>query len=78
MPDRLIVIFSDNLKMPAGELNDETSLDNTARWDSLAAVGLLLDLEDEFGLRFSTQEVSAMRSIGAVRGILRARGVGDV
>jgi len=78
MTDRLATIFSENLKVPAGEITDQTSPDNSPRWDSLAAVNLVLALEDEFGVRFTTREIPTMRSVGAVRTILRAKGISDV
>ena len=42
----------------------ETSPADVANWDSVAQVKLVLSLEEEFGIRFSEDEVSSMRSVG--------------
>ncbi len=36
---------------------------NMAKWDSLKHIELILMLEDEFNIRFSTEEVNAIRSL---------------
>ena len=78
MSDRVIMIFSEVLRIPIDTLNDGSSPDNTSRWDSLAAVNLVLAIEEEFGIKLNTREMSSMRSIAAVKDILRAKGVDNV
>jgi len=42
----------------------ETSRRDVADWDSVAHVKLVLALEEEFGIRFSEDEVSSVQTVG--------------
>ena len=41
-----------------------TSRRDLADWDSVAHVKLVLSLEEEFGIRFSEDEVSSIQTVG--------------
>ena len=41
-----------------------TSRRDVADWDSVAHVKLILSLEEEFGIRFSEDEVSSIQTVG--------------
>jgi acyl carrier protein len=77
MAERIIAIFSDVLRLPAEKLGDDASPEKISQWDSLAALNLVLALEEEFGVKFSAREITTMRSIATVRQILRGKGVAD-
>ena len=76
--DRLVPVFALVLKVPAERLSDETSPDNTPSWDSLAAMELVSQIEESFGVQLSTREIMKMRSLGLAREMLRSKGVPDV
>jgi acyl carrier protein len=76
--DRLVPMFALVLKVPAERLSDETSPDNTPSWDSLAAMELVSQIEETFGVQLSTREIMKMRSLGLAREMLRSKGVPDV
>lgn len=78
MSDRLIEVFAEGLQLDAAELSDETSPQNTTQWDSLAAMTLVMLLEDSFDVRLSTREIMKMNSIGAARSVLQSKGVTGV
>lgn len=78
MSDSLIEVFSEGLKIDASALNEETSPQNTPQWDSLAAMTLLMLLEDSFEVRLSTSDIMKMNSIGAARTILRDKGIAGI
>jgi acyl carrier protein len=78
MSDRLIEVFAEGLHLDASSLNDETSPQNTSQWDSLAAMTLVMLLEDSFDVRLSTREIMKMNSIGAARSVLQSKGVADL
>ena len=42
----------------------DTSRRDVADWDSVAHVKLVLSLEEEFGIRFSEDEVSSVQTVG--------------
>ena len=75
MSDRLIEVFAEGLQLDAATLSDETSPQNTTQWDSLAAMTLVMLLEDSFDVRLSTREIMKMNSIGAARSVLQSKGV---
>jgi acyl carrier protein len=76
--DRLVPMFALVLKVPAERLSDGTSPDNTPSWDSLAAMELVSQIEETFGVQLSTREIMKMRSLGLAREMLRSKGVPDV
>lgn len=73
--DTLLQIFSQVLEIPVSELNDETSPDNTAQWDSMRAMELVAVIEDTFDVELSTKEIMKSRSIGLVRAMLRGKNI---
>lgn len=78
MSDRLIEVFAEGLQVDAATLSDETSPQNTTQWDSLAAMTLVMLLEDSFDVRLSTREIMKMNSIGAARSVLQSKGVDGI
>jgi len=78
MSDRLIEVFAEGLKMGPGELSEQTCPENTPEWDSLAAMTLVMLLEDSFEVRLSTREIMKMNSIAAARAVLQAKGVDGI
>jgi acyl carrier protein len=47
-------------------LTPATGPDQLADWDSVAQVKLVLSVEMEFGIRFTTDEVAGMHSVGDI------------
>ena len=78
MSDRLLDVFSQGLRTPVSQLSDDTSPSNTPAWDSLAAMEMVVLLEDAFDVRLKTSEIMKMRSIGLARNVLRSKGVEDI
>jgi acyl carrier protein len=76
--DRLIDVFAEGLKLDPAKLNEETSPQNTPQWDSLAAMTLVMLIEDTFSVRLSTREIMKMNSIGAARSVLQGKGVAEL
>jgi len=74
MSDQLITLFSEILEIAPEELNDNTSPQNTHQWDSLTAMHIIAALENEYNVRFNTQEILKMDSIGNVRNMLVEKG----
>ena len=77
MPDKLTNLFAEVLRIDACSLNDGSSPDTVAEWDSVAVMNLVAAIEDTFDVTLSTREIIAMRSIGLARKALRAKGVTD-
>jgi acyl carrier protein len=77
MTMRVAKVFAEVLGISPEQITDETSPDNTPQWDSMAAMNLVVVIEDEFDVRFSTAEIVSMRNVGIVRKVLQAKGVAD-
>jgi acyl carrier protein len=78
MTGRIERLFAEILRVPVDTINDGSSPDNTPHWDSASAIDLTLAIEDEFNIRLTTKEITAMRSVALVKKILTGKGVADV
>lgn len=78
MTARVNRVFSEVLGVPPEQITDATSPDNTPQWDSMAAMNLVVAIEDEFAVTLSTAEIISMRDVSTVRRVLRTKGVADV
>lgn len=74
---RVAKIFSEVLGVAPDTITDDTSPDNTPQWDSMAAMTLVVAIEDEFDVRLSTAEIVSMRNVAIVRKVLKSKGVND-
>lgn len=74
MNDPLLQILADTLGVDVGSLNEETSMENMAAWDSVAHLNLVLSLEQTFGQKLSPEEFMQMRSVAEIRRILASHG----
>jgi acyl carrier protein len=77
MTSRVAKLFAEVLGLSAEQITDDTSPDNTSQWDSMAAMNLVVAIEDEFDVRLNTAEIVSMRSVALVKKVLTAKGVSD-
>lgn len=63
--------MADILDLCPASITDETGVDNTGSWDSLAHINLMTALEQEFSIALDIEEIEAMRSFSDIKGILR-------
>ncbi|MFZ2007909.1 MAG: acyl carrier protein [Stellaceae bacterium] len=78
MTDRVSKVFAEVLGLSAEQITDDTSPDNTPQWDSMAAMSLVVAIEDEFDVRLSTAEIVSMRNVAIVKKVLASKGTVDV
>ena len=57
------------------QVTDATSNENTAEWDSLGHVTLIMELESRYGVSFSTEEALTLTSVGALKRTLAEWGI---
>ena len=69
-------VVSRVLGVAVGDVSDETSNENLAAWDSLAHMNLILEVEATYGVSLSTDDAMGMTDVGAIKRVLRDRGVG--
>jgi acyl carrier protein len=72
---RLSETISSVLKVSVESITPDTSQQNTAAWDSMAHLQLVLRLEDAFGVRFRSDEIPVLTSVGLIRDALERQGV---
>jgi len=58
------------MNVPIEQLDDDSSPDTVANWDSLKHMNLILALEEEFAVAFSDDEVTEMLSLRRIVEIL--------
>ena len=56
-------------------VDDAASSETVEEWDSATHVALILELEGEFGISLTTDEAVAMTSVGAIKDVLKSRGI---
>ena len=61
---KLTEIFKENLDLDEIELTETTTADDVEGWDSLAHIGLIAAIEQEFGFRFAMKEVVNLHNVG--------------
>ena len=72
--DRLTAVFRDVFDDSHLQI-DGLTRENFSAWDSLAHVKLVLGIEDEFGVKFTTDQVVNTRSVDEFLRLLAAASV---
>jgi acyl carrier protein len=75
MTDRLRQILAETLGVPAVEIPEEASVENTPQWDSVAHLNFVLSVEQSFGVTLTVEEAVAMTELPEARRLLREKGV---
>lgn len=76
MDEKLVELLAVTFNLPSEAISDDVSPNNTRQWDSLANLLLIAGIEETFAIDLTTAELEAMRNVGEVRAVLKARGVG--
>jgi acyl carrier protein len=70
MKERIKQVASQVLK---ADVNDNTSQDNCASWDSLHHLNLIIELEEEFDVSFEPEEIAKMKSIDVIERMIKSK-----
>ncbi len=73
--EKLHQTLSAVLGVPADRINDDTSPDNVAAWDSVMHLNLVLALEEAFVTSFTPEETLDMTSAKLIRLLLEEKGI---
>ena len=73
--DRVISVVSRILKVRKAELNEESGLGTTTKWDSLNHTNIVLELENVFDIDFDFDELDRITTIGKIIISLESKGV---
>jgi acyl carrier protein len=55
------------------ELTDDLSAKNIPGWDSFNHVNLIINIEEEFGVQFTNDEVGGMQNVGSLKTLLASK-----
>ncbi len=72
---KFIKAVSSVLKANPRSINDETSPANAKNWDSFRGLLLIMEIEKEFGAKFSMEEILYIKNIGDIKKILKGRNI---
>ncbi len=62
--EKLNGIFSDVLDLEDVRLNELTCADDIDEWDSLSHIQLIVAVEKEFGIKFTSREIMKWSNVG--------------
>jgi len=68
-------ILSVVLEIDEDKITDETSPENTENWNSFNGLMLVSELENHYNVKFTIQEVTAVRCVRDIKESLRKHGV---
>ena len=71
--EKLQSIFQDVFDDPSIRLTPELSPATYPDWDSVATVNLVLSVESEFGVRFTTDQVAGIKSVQNLLDVLETQ-----
>lgn len=71
--DRIVRVMRATFGDDSITVTRDTTADDIPEWDSLSNVELMVALEAEFGMRFSTGELAALKNVGELADVIRAR-----
>ncbi len=64
--DELRALVAQVLEIPAADVSAGLEMERTPAWTSLRHLMLIAQVEDRFRIRFTAEEVSSIRSYGAL------------
>lgn len=70
---KLQEIFRDVLDCEDIVLAEHTSAADIEEWDSLANVQLIVEIEHEFGVRFTSVEIPSWKNVGDMIGSIKSK-----
>ena len=76
MEDRINKIFSELLRIPYEDINNNISMEDFDIWDSLSHMELVVSIEEEFKIELTVDEIVAMQNVGEIKRIILDK-VGD-
>jgi len=72
---KLRAVLSKVLGIDEDTITDKTSPDNVEAWDSFNGLMLVSELEKEFNVKFTMDEVTSVKNVGDIKKALRKQGI---
>lgn len=68
-------ILSKVLEIEEDKINDELTPDDVETWDSFNGLILVSELENNFKIKFTMEEVTSVKCVKDIKEVLKRRGV---
>lgn len=75
MEEKFNQIVTDIFKIQPPEIKDSLTAKDMANWDSMNYLMFIAELEKQFNISFSMDEVLNADSLGAIKAMLRLKGI---
>ncbi len=75
MSEKLYLLLSKVLKTPLNEINDDSNPQTISNWTSFMGYVLLSELENNFNVKFSIDEVMDVKNVADIKRHLKNHGV---
>jgi len=75
MSQKLYQIISNVMSVPISELSDESGRESIAAWDSMNAYILLDEIESEYNIKFSLDEIENIKTVKDFKKYLQNHGI---
>ena len=70
MDERIKKMMAMVLGIDIASIKDDASAENIEGWDSLKHVSLMIALEEEFSVRFDSEEMIGMMNFAAIKEVI--------
>jgi acyl carrier protein len=74
MRERIKGVMARTFNIPITDITDEAEINATPNWDSLGHMLLMLELESEFDVSISTDDMTSLLSLDLLDEYLRGKG----
>ncbi len=64
MKERIISLIEEALEVPAGTITEDTMIADVEKWDSLAHVMIIGELEEKLGISISLEDAVDLTGVG--------------
>ena len=71
----LFALIAGTLGVPPAAIGDASDMNNTKKWDSLRHLMLMTELESNYGIELTDQEMTDATSVAKIRAVLTGHGV---
>ena len=71
--EHLTEIFRTMFNMPDLEIRDDLTASDVPGWDSFNHINLIINIEEEFNVRFSNSEVGDLQNVGNLKTLLASK-----
>ena len=72
---KLKQVIANCFSIPVDSINDDTSVDTVEEWDSLKHLGLVITLEQEFGVSFTVDQTIEILNYQLIKIVLAEHGI---